>query len=464
LIARYVGAARLKSAVEYCNAGKAGLERATVEPKVPITLSAVTWFVRAIAVTVASLNFSGPAVAQSTAPPKLYLYPPPYRLPNGTLSPSILTIAPEQITTLMPEIKEMDGVVLKVAWSKVCPTRNACDFALIDQVLDYWRSRGKKVILNVSTMGYPVKVMIDSQERFLEHTPAWVLNDVHTYAAHSPTLGVIAGMDVSEGVSHVDTVFPSFMDDRFLSHVRRLVKQLAEKYDGNPTVSYVRISTGLMGEDNPVPPRIYRVFPHFTVTNWIDYCERITSTYLDAFHRSQLEFDISYIPSAYGKNAQPGVHERAEQFLRLLNDKHIFIAFNGLQPADQEYLQETSGPASGPTAGANPVYALRFLRESKQLGNHIGLEERSPISNPKMQDASAIAATVKSIGADRLVLFGLDAGVLNYRRNGSNPTNATTVQFLQGGRNSIEELGDQVASILAFLGYAQAAPSEPKRH
>jgi len=408
-------------------------------------------FIATVAI-LASISWLSSTLARAggPGPPELYFYPPPYKLPNGSLSPSILTVAPEQITDLFPSVKEMDGVVLLVAWNQLCPRANSCDFSLIDRVLNYWGPRGKKVILSLSTMGLPVKVMVDGRERFLEETPEWVLREVRTYPAHSPTIGVIAGMDVSEGSSHIDTAFPSHLDERFLSHVSHAVQQLASKYDGNPVISYVRVGTGSLGEDNPIPPSgagllADQKIPGFTVANWLSYCERVTSIYLDAFHRSQLEFDISFLPAAYGRIATPGERMAIEKFIRFLGDKRVFIAFNGLESADLEYLHATSGPA--------PVHALNFLRNSKQSGNRIGLEEVSPIVNPRMQNVSAMAETVKSLGADRIVLFGIDAGAINFARSGSNPTNASTVQFVTAQGKSADAVGHLVEDLLHRVGY-----------
>jgi hypothetical protein len=389
--------------------------------------------------------------AQVKAAPKLYFYPAPYRLSNGTLSPSILTIAPEQITTLFPEIREMEGVVLLVSWAQVCPVRAACNFTLIDEVLDYWKLRNKKVILSLSTMGLPVKIMLDGHESFMEETPAWVLHDVATYSAHLRTIGVIEGMDVSATGSHIDAVLPSPFDPNFLRDVSLLVKQIAAKYDGNPAISYVRIATGSMGEDNPIPPTgaglvADQEIPGFTVSKWIEYCEKITSIYVDAFRRSQLEFDISFIPSAYGKIATSGERAHTDKFLQLLDDKHILVGFNGLESADLEYLRETSGPG--------PVYALAFLHKHKMRGRQIGLEAIGPIaSNPRIQDLSAVSETLKEIGADRLVLFGIDAGAINFARNGANPANASSVQFITKQGKSVEATGHQVEHLLELVGY-----------
>jgi hypothetical protein len=44
---------------------------------------------------------------------------------------------------------------------------------------------------------------------------------------------------------------PRYDDPRFVSEVKKLVRQLSAHDDGNPTTSYVRICAGTAGEDNP---------------------------------------------------------------------------------------------------------------------------------------------------------------------------------------------------------------------
>jgi len=49
-----------------------------------------------------------------------------------------------------------------------------------------------------------------------------------------------------------------------------------------------------------------------------------------------------------------------------------------------------------------------------------------------MEDIASIAGAVERLRPDRLVLFGTDAGLLNFTRNGSNETNRSTREFLKG--------------------------------
>jgi len=387
--------------------------------------------------------------------PKLYFYPAPYKLSDGSMMPSILAVSAEHLTTLFPEIKEMDGVVLMVSWAQLCPSLDHCDFSMIDQVLDYWHAKGKKVILNLSTMGPPVKVIENGTARFENETPDWVLKDINTYPAHTGTIGVIHGMEVIKGVSHIDTIFPSVFDPRFVSYITGIVQALGKKYDGNPTLSYVRISIGKVGEDHPLPPEgegllAYKKIPGFTVMNWINYCKNITEIYQNAFHKSQLEFDIGFLPAAYAKISNPGERAATDQFMQYLNDSHIFIAFNGLESDEIDYWNAAG--ASDPRVSGS-IEALHFLLQAKSQGNHIGLEEHGPMTNPKMQDIPSLAKVINNVGPDRLVLFGLDAGVINYAREGSNPANAMTVRYMSKQNKTIEEIGKLDQELLKLSGY-----------
>ena len=384
----------------------------------------------------------------NSAVPELYFYAAPYNLANNSLLPTHLTVATEQITKLFPAVHEMTGVVLKISWSQLCPTADHCNFSVIDQTLSYWGARNKKVILNLSTMGPPVKTIINGQPGFVSETPEWVLRQVSTYPSHTATFGSISGMDIDHGVSHIDTVYPSINDPRFVSYVELIVRALGQRYDGNPTISYVRISTGKLGEDNPIPANDAGYAadlqtPGFSVPGWIQYCEQITRIYQTAFRRSQLEFDISFLPVAYVKN-DPSERAAIDNFIKQLEDNNIFLAYNGLNSTDVELLEtSTSGPGQ----------ALRYLLQAKRRGKRVGLEEQTPMFNPKMQDFPAVAKAMRAVAADRLVLFGLDAGAVNYVREGANPSNATTVQFMSKQNQTIEQIGQLDQQLLQILGY-----------
>jgi hypothetical protein len=397
---------------------------------------------------------ASPALPQvntaSSTVPALYFYPAPYKLANGSLLPTHLTVAPEQITTLFPVIREMSGVTLVIPWSELCPVANHCNFSIIDKTLSYWGPRKKKVILNVSTMGPPIKTIENGRPRFVSETPEWVLQDVSTYLAQTATFGVIPGFEVENGLSHMDTVYPTFGDPRFVSHVASLVRALGKKYDGNPVLSYVRISSGKVGEENPIPPGSSGLIadqriPGFSTMGWIQYCEQMTNLYEVAFHRTQLEFDISFLPVAYVRGS-PSERAAIDTFIKRLQEHNIFIAFNGLESADINLFDDTT---------SGPGQSLRYLMQAKRQGKPIGLEGQSPMAFRRMQDVSAIAKVVRAVAPNRLVFFGLDAGAVNHLREGSNPSNATTEEFMSRQKQTIDEIGRLDQQLLELLGYTR---------
>jgi hypothetical protein len=210
----------------------------------------------------------------------------------------------------------------------------------------------------------------------------------------------------------------------------------------------VRISTGKVGEENPIPPSgsgliADQKIPGFSTMGWIQYCEQMTNIYEAAFHRTQVEFDISFLPVAYVRGG-PGERAAIDNFIKQLQDHNIFIAFNGLESADKGLLGDsTSGPGQ----------SLRYLMQTKRQGKHVGLEALSPMAFPRMQDVSAVAEVVRGVAPNRLVFFGLDAGAVNHLREGSNPSNATTVEFMSRQKQTIDEIGQLDQQLLELLGY-----------
>jgi hypothetical protein len=379
------------------------------------------------------------ATTAAGAVPALYFYPAPYRLPDGTLLPAILTVAPEQITSLMPEIREMRGVVLVAAWAQLCPARERYDFTLIDRALDYWGARQRKVVLNLSTMGPPVKHVGDGPTRFVSHTPDWVLREVRTYQAEEATFGVIAGMNVADGASHVQMQVPILDDKSFLADLAATVRALGRRFDGNRALAYVRISTGKLGEDNPIPPaggglQAVRAIPDFSIAGWLRGCERITEIYRDAFHATPLEFDISFLAAAYARTANQDERRQIDRFVSDLVAHGVFIAFNGLGAPGVEQ-------------------ALQFLQQARQAGGKIGLEAVGPITNPAMQDSAAVRQVLQAVKPDRLVLIGLDAGVLQVGRQGPGPANATTRAFIARQDRPIGVFAGLAEQVLKAAGY-----------
>jgi hypothetical protein len=323
----------------------------------------------AAAALLAGLGLAGPGLADpSRAAPAIFFYPPPYALPDGSLLASPLTVEASQITTGFPATPEMAGVSLIVYWSRLCFVSDAaCDFKLIDDTLAYWRQRGKKVVLGVATIGFPVKSFRGGAAHFENATPAWALRDAGSYDFQTKTLGAIGGEH------EIAAAFPRFWDPHFLADTRRLVDHL-KKYDGDPALAQIRIATGLMTEDNPMVGHLNAPMAGYDESQWLDYCRAVFALYRAAFHRTQIEFDIGRLAVAYGRGT-PAFRAGVDAFFAQLQAAHVFLAYNGLRDTDLAALK--SGDER-----TGPPFALHRLADALGAGNGAGLEG-APLTSPR---------------------------------------------------------------------------------
>ena len=283
----------------------------------------------------------------------LYTYPVEAKSKLGRSIRTPQTINVEQITTKSPNISFVAGKVLIVYWSSLCPRKGECDFSLIDSSINYWHERGKKIILDVATIGYPLQ----TDEGQLSATPDWVLSSVRTYAIATRILAT----EAREGRQDM----PDFRDRAFVDAIAELVAQLA-RYDGNPDIAQIRIGTGLMGEDNPLMGPLSAPVNGLTEQDWLEYTTKIAALYFANFKNSQLEFDIGRLSwmSARGADsdrAQVGV------FLDALLSKRVLLAFDGLSADCAKKIREPD-PRNGVSV------SLQYLESYKKKGGTIGLE------------------------------------------------------------------------------------------
>lgn len=331
-------------------------------------------------------------------PPPLYLYPSEYRFSDGRILNSPQVLSAKQATANVLAIPELSGLVLLIYWSTLCPAENQCNFSLIDEVERYWRKQDKKIILSIATIGYPIQLGTTDTE-IISATPDWVLRKIKTYSFPTKVLG-----RKDFDIKTVSATFPDFRDITFISLQAELINNLADKYDGNYTISQIRIGTGLMGEDNPMVGPISSPAEWYRESAWIAYCKRITDIYLKAFSRTELEFDISRLPwiKAVGTEADS---EAVDELITYLRRRKVFLAFNGLT-ADGLGLYRNRDQS----ARNGVTQALHYIAEYKKSGGRVGLEAYGHITNERMGKDSPsasyrIAQLVADIGPDRLVFF-----------------------------------------------------------
>ena len=230
-----------------------------------------------------------PVAGAAEAPPQLFVYPPEYRYTDGGILNSPQTMTIDQITERVSDIPELSGVVLIVYWSTLCPAEIGCDFSLIDKAIEYWKKKQKKIILSVATIGFPIMQPPDRRS-VIGASPDWVMKKIRTYSFTTRLLGNIPLN------STTNFVLPDFRDPEFLRLGGELIRNLALRYDGNPTIARVRIATGAMGEENPIVGPLSKPLAGYAERQWIDYCDAVITQYERAFKKSELEFDISRLP------------------------------------------------------------------------------------------------------------------------------------------------------------------------
>jgi hypothetical protein len=363
----------------------------------------------------------GQAVAGS--PPLLFVYPGPYGFADGRSLTSPQTMDIDQITTRIPELPELSGVVLMVYWSTLCPTV-ACDFSLIDKTLDYWQAHGKRVVLEVSTNGFPIRVKPTGPDDIAGATPDWVMRQIKAYPFSSRVLGALPGEQDRV------TLFPDFRDPKFLDLVSALVRQLAARYDGHQAVARIRISTGIMGEDNPMvgPPR--QPMAGYTEAQWLDYCRRVSHVFFEAYHRTALEFDLGRLSYMWVRG-RPDEKAAVEAFINDLLAHHVMLAFNGLSSESSGLLE----PGVDTRDGA--ARTLSFVKQYHERGGRTKLEALSLLSAPRMKVVAGIVDTVRRINPDELVFF-IDLAQAGAKVPSHSPLEA---QARQNGEQILNELG-----------------------
>jgi len=179
------------------------------------------------------------------ADPLLFFYPPPFKPPDEKRITSPQTLTRSQATVEVPIFNRMSGVVVLVYWSTICPQENLCDFDLINDILDYWRERKKKVVLSIASIGYPILLQSAAGARFLTATPEWVMAKVRTYRRTTRLLA--AGKAESRSA-----FFPDFRDPAFMSAIRSLIGELARRYDGDPVIRTAANSDWNYGRGQPL--------------------------------------------------------------------------------------------------------------------------------------------------------------------------------------------------------------------
>lgn len=135
---------------------------------------------------------------------------------------------------LMPEdiegqIKSLDHVYLRLAWSYLEPKEGKFDWDVIDKVIDPWTAAGYKVSFRISCREFYDPKNPNMKQYYA--TPKWVKD------------AGAKGSDIENGW------VPDYSDPIFLEKLYNFHKAFAERYDSNPMVIYTDVgSLGIWGE------------------------------------------------------------------------------------------------------------------------------------------------------------------------------------------------------------------------
>jgi len=371
---------------------------------------------------------------------ELYFYP---TAPRESL---LREFDPDQIvkdaTVNFPRIDEMSGVSIIVYWAQLCPRKGRCNFSMIDQILEYWGTLGKKVVLCVATTGAPIEKVESGRVQFVSATPDWILREISTFQSDSNNfIGVYRDWRAMANNPQYKFNFPRYDDQRFLREVKHLVRELGKRYDGNHAIAYMRIGTGKSGEDNPYG-RIGQDW--FTNHLWIEYSRKVKEYYLANFRKTHLEFDVLWmaIVAAGVRNATPitsSEQKEAQRFIDDLVSKRIFIAYNGVGPRPAievpgataaDPRAECAGYNASPDNTTTAMDAAPYsqIERLKQRGVSFGLEGNA-LSDPCMYPRR-IAALLDYYRPARFIFFGDVAALINFQRQGINDKNSYEVDDL----------------------------------
>ncbi len=351
---------------------------------------------------------------------------------------SPVAMSGHHVTTAFPQIEEMAGVVVTLYWSRIVRGEEP-DFSLIDDTLAYWRARDKRVVLGVATVGHPLAEPDRGKPALATPTPDFVMAQVQTFTQDAPVIGPVRPR---RDWGKMATRLPVYWDRIFIAQVERLV-QLLSRYDGHPALAQVRISTGILGEDNPTFDGLRSDMPGFSNAAWLGYCRTMTDLYLKWFKHSQLEFDLDRVGWIYARGS-PADRQAADDFVRYLRRNRVFLAMNGFDTVNIGAWQEGAANRSG------PARCLDYLRQARSAGETVGVEG-APLFNPRFTDTQTIGRAMVTLGAGRLVLFGDAPASLDYARHGLDAQNKATLDMF--GLAETARLAAQAQSLIAAIGY-----------
>lgn len=204
-------------------------------------------------------------------------------------------------------------VYYRVGWSTIEPEEGKYDWSILDSKIQDCEKRGKKFAFGV------MNVCVSAPQEYV--TPKWVFDAGAKY-------------HIYEGANGSRQVIPEWTDKVFLEKLNNFIKDLGERYNGNPNIAYIDIrSYGSYGEQ------------HITSLGGENISadqlkELYIKPYMDAF-------DSTLLVNPWGQEMYNDTYKwaidnettiRRDGIMQLYNGKQIFDYAYGKLPTIFEYF------------------------------------------------------------------------------------------------------------------------------
>ena len=288
-------------------------------------------------------SFAGCSKKQTNEPtvtlPAGYTAVHPEKISGNLHNPGMGWIALEETTWqgksdlgLSGDLEEVDVIGIQDTWGYIETKNGEFDFSRIDEAINYWTGKGKRINLRICT---------DSQQLPETHlgAPLWLYEDY----------GV--GYEVAEG-QHVLT---DLTDETYQFYFNRFMKKLAEKYGDNPYVETVDIrGYGWWGEWH-------------SGHDFESYAERITtlSKIIDTYAQAFLDTGkVLFLSATFEFNETLNPHVVATKY----EDYYVWQALDyGTKTWDYVSIRRDGGAANIIKYTQDGRFMSDYVRSGKNL-------------------------------------------------------------------------------------------------
>jgi hypothetical protein len=386
---------------------------------------------------------AAPPSNEPAARPLIFQYVTPYD-DHGVKLASVEVLSPEQMTVDAAQNPLFDGITLILPWSKLEPTEGQIDASILDQAIDYWGKKGKKIVLNVAPVTFPTELGSTWGGQMDNGVPKWVMARCEKHVVKTRLL-------VSPEEKQGPFAMPCPWDPQFKKAYYDFVARLGRKYDGNPVLAAVRIGMGMEGEEQYLIPDI-----GFTNQKWYRYVTGAVKAYLAAFTRTPLEIDLSWagyaeIGSQKGRLAKFNIggadKPDVDALMTLLKQNHLTVGNNGWRGSEGYDPSVTS--------------IMSLLENYRAGGNATSLEVGGAFHNPRMWDTAELLRKARLISPSRINFMGDTASIVNDAKGISNPSDKVSQEswaHLPGGADP-KKLAVKVRNLI--LNLRQIDTSKP---